>query len=122
MGTHGDFDHLALNVCRELKKIYKNIVVEIVFTSFKQINPQISNDSIFGYEKYYPYKDVNTIMYNIEEEHYKRKIIASNQQMINNCNILICFVDTAKTYGGAIIAYKYAKKKGLQIINLFENS
>lgn len=121
MGTHGEFDNLALSVCRELKQIYKDIVIEVVFTSFKQINPQISKDLIWGNEKYLPYKDVNTVMYNIEEEHFKRKIIASNQQMINNCDILICYVDTEKTYGGAILAYKYAKKKGLQIINLFDN-
>lgn len=58
-------------------------------------------------------------MYDIEEEHYKRKIVKSNQQMIDNSDTLICYVNTTKTYGGAILAYKYAKKKGLQLVNLY---
>ena len=58
-------------------------------------------------------------MYDIETVHYKRKIVVSNQQMINNANTLICYIDTSKTFGGAILAYKYAKKKGLHIVNLY---
>ena len=119
MGTHGEFDKLALSVCRELRKIYTDIEIEVVITSFKTIEPVIEYDSIFGVEEYIPYEDVTTIMYDIEEQHYKRKIISSNQQMIDTCDALICYVDVTKTYGGAILAYKYAKKKGLHIVNLF---
>lgn len=120
MGTHGEFDELALSICRELRTIYPEIKIEVVITSFNTINPIIEHDSIFGDEKYIPYKDVQTIMYDIEEQYYKRKITISNQQMLNNCDVLICYVDTTRTYGGAILAYKYAKKKGLQIVNLYK--
>lgn len=119
MGTHGEFDEMALSVCRELRKVYANIEIEVVITSFKEIEPIIDHDPIFGDEKYIPYSDVKTTMYDIEEEHYKRKIVVSNQQMIDNCNTLICYVNPKKTYGGAILAYKYAKKKGLQLVNLY---
>lgn len=122
MGTHGEFDEMALSVCRELRKVYTNIEIEVVITSFKEIEPIIDYDPIFGDEKYIPYSDVKTTMYDIEEEHYKRRIIVNNQKMIDNCNTLICYVNPTKTYGGAIIAYKYAKKKGLQIVNLFINN
>ena len=118
MGTQGEFDEMALSVCRELRKIYTDIEIEVVITSFKTIEPIIDHDPIFGDEKYIPYSDVKTTMYDIEEEYYKRKIVVSNQQMIDNCNTLICYVNPIKTYGGAILAYKYAKKKGLQIVNL----
>lgn len=121
MGTHGDFDKMALSVCRELRTTYKDIKIEVVITSFKSIEPIIDHDEIFGDEKYTPYEDVETIMYNIEEEHYKRQIIASNRQMIDTCDTLICYVNQKKNYGGAILAYKYAKKKGLNIINLYQN-
>ena len=115
MGTHGDFDKLALCVCRELRKIYKDIKIEVVVTSFSEIKP-----IIYGTEKNYTlYDDVKTVMYDIETVHYKRKIVVSNQQMINNANTLICFIDTSKSFGGAILAYKYAKKKGLHIVNLY---
>ncbi len=119
MGTHGEFDEMALSVCRKLRKVYTDIEIEIVITSFKTIEPIIDHDPIFGNEKYIPYSDVKTIMYDIEEEHYKRKIVKSNQQMIDNCDTLICYVNTTKTYGGSILAYKYAKKKGLQLVNLY---
>ena len=119
MGTHGEFDEMALSVCRELRKIYTDIEIEVVITSFKTIEPIIDHDPIFGDEKYIPYSDVKTTMYDIEEEHYKRKIVVSNQQMIDNCDTLICYVNPTKTYGGAILAYKYAKKKGLQLVNLY---
>ena len=35
--------------------------------------------------------------------------------MIDNCDTLICYVNTFKTYGGAILAYKYAKKKAYKL-------
>ena len=119
MGTHGDFDKMSLSVCRELRHIYKDIKIEVVITSFKSIEPIIDHDEIFGDEKYTPYDDVETIMYNIEETHYKRQIIASNKQMIDTCNTLICYVNKKNSYGGAKYAWQYAKKKGLHIINLY---
>ena len=121
MGTHGEFDEMALSVCRELRKIYTDIEIEVVITSFKTIEPIIDHDPFFGDEKYIPYSDVKTTMYDIEEEHYKRKIVVSNQQMIDNCDTLICYVNSKRNYGGAIMAYNYAKKKGLQMVNLLND-
>ncbi len=120
MGTHGEFDEMTLSVCRELRKVYANIEIEVVITSFKEIEPIIDHDPIFGDEKYIPYSDVKTTMYDIEEEYYKRKIVVSNQQMIDNCDTLICYVNPTKTYGGAILAYKYTMKQNKKIINLFD--
>ena len=37
MGTHGEFDEMSLSVCRELRKVYTNIEIEVVITSFKTI-------------------------------------------------------------------------------------
>ncbi len=119
MGTHGEFDKLALNVCKELKRIYNDIVIEVVITSLNEIKPQIISNPHLGYEKYTPYQTEKTVMYDIEEQHYKRKISYSNQQIIDNCDCLICYVDIKRIYGGAILAYKYARKKGLQIINIY---
>ena len=119
MGTHGEFDKLALSVCRKLRNIYKDIEIEVVITSFKTIEPIIDHDPIFGDEKYIPYADVKTTMYDIEEEHYKRRIIVSNQKMIDNCDTLICYVNKKHNPSGAKLAMDYAKRKGLEIINLY---
>ncbi len=119
MGTHGEFDKIALNVCRILRRTYPDIVIEVAITSLHTITPIIDHHPIFGDEIYKPYSDVKTAMYDIEEQHYKRKITVSNQQMINLCDTLICYIDPTRTYGGAILAYKYAKKHNKIIINLF---
>lgn len=66
-----------------------------------------------------PYQDVNTIMYNIEGEHYKRRIVSSNRQMIDECDTLICYVDINREPSGAKKAMNYAVGKGLKIINLY---
>lgn len=33
MGTHGEFDSLALNMCRRLRSTYSDIEIEVVITS-----------------------------------------------------------------------------------------
>ena len=119
MGTRGNFDSEALWICRDLRKKYKDIKIEVVITSFSQIKPVIDHDEIFGDEKYVPYDDVETVMYEIEEVFYKRKITESNKQMIDTCDTLICYVEEdSHRASGARSAMKYAKKKGLRIVNL----
>lgn len=120
VGTHGDFDKMALDVCKDLRKIY-DIKIEVAITSFAQIKPIIDHDEVYGDEIYKPYSDVETVMFDTEETYFKQKITQSNKQMIDSCSTLICYVDTAYKYSsGAKTAYKYAKKKGLQIVNLFK--
>ena len=119
MGTHGEFDELALSVCRELRKSYKDIKIEVVITSLKKIEKQLLYDDEFGKEYEIPYSDVSTIMYEIEETHFKKQITESNHQMIDDCDTLICYVNKKHNPSGAKHAMNYAKRKGLKIINLY---
>lgn len=119
MGTHGEFDELALSVCRELRNTYKDIKIEVVITSLNSIKKQLVFDDCFGKEYEEPYKDVNTVMYDIEDSYFKKKITESNRQMIDDCNTLICYVDKKKWRSGAKLALNYAKHKSLNIINLY---
>ena len=117
MGTHGDFDDLALSACKELRRNFPNIEIEVVITSIHTIQPRINE----RFEtKITPYYDVKTVLYEIEEVHYKRQITESNKIMIDSCDTLICYVDENKKQSGALTALKYAKTKGLRIINLFQ--
>ncbi len=86
MGTYGEFDNLALNACRNLRKKYKDINIEIVFTSLHKIDK---------YSDYY--RDVSTVIYEIEDAHFKTQITLSNRLMIDTCDTLICYVDEKKT-------------------------
>ena len=121
MGTHGDFDKLALQVCKELRQKYKNIKIEVVLTSLNLIKKYREVDN-FGVAVYTPYEDVDTIMYDIEEVYFKKRIIVSNQKMIDSCDTLICYVDLDKQISGAKRAFKYAKKVNKNIINLYLNT
>ena len=114
MGTHGEFDKLALNTCREMKKIYPNIEIEVVITSLNSIKKQYGD-----FDCNTPYSDVKTTMYEIETEHFKRQIISSNMLMIDTCDTLICYVDEYAYKSGAETALQYAKNKALNIINLY---
>ena len=101
VGSHGEFDRLALSACRTLRKQYPELVIEVVITSLCAVNAD-------NFEQ--RYDDIATVSYEIEEVHYKRRITLSNQKMIDECDTLICY--------GAKTAMRYAQKKGLHIVNL----
>lgn len=122
VGTHGEFDTMALSCLREARRIHSDIKIEVVLTSLKKAEKQLLYDDEFGKEYYEPYKDVETVVYEIEEEHFKRQIIISNQKMIDECDVLICYVNKKRNPSGAKLAMNYAKRKGLKIINLYKES
>lgn len=106
MGTHGEFDRLALSACRVLRKRYPEMRIEVVLTS--------PNSAKGG-----RYDDVDTVLFEIEELYYKRRIAWSNRRMIDGCDALICYVDGAAYRSGAKAALRYAQKRGISVINLY---
>ena len=112
MGAHGDFDQMALNACRSARKNHPDIQIEVVLISYHTIEKKHGID-------YVPYQDVQTVMFDIEDLHFKQQITESNRQMIDGCDTLICYVDKKQSPSGAKIAMNYAKRKRLKIINLF---
>ena len=111
MGNHGEFDRLALSACRFLRKRHPEIQIEVVITSLSAIKKDAGIEA--------PYHDVKTVMFDIEEVYYKRKITVSNRKMIDGGEALICYVDEKNVCSGAKKALNYAKRKGLEIINLY---
>lgn len=108
MGVHGEFDRLALAACRCLRSKYPDIRIEVVITSLNTI----------GRERVW-LSDVSTVMFDIEEVYFKRKISISNRKMIDGCNSLICYVNEKAYHSGAKAAMRYAMSKGLEIVNLY---
>ena len=113
MGTHGDFDRAALSVCRGMQKIYPNLKIEVVIYSLAPRQSAAIYPQAVG---------VTTVMYEIENLHYKQRITASNRQMINDCDTLICYVRPKRWRSGADRVRQYAIKKGLKIINLYSSA
>ena len=114
MGTHGQFDALALWACRQLRKKYRELEIEVVLTSLNATVKDSEWDDV-------PYADVNTVMYDIEEAHFKQRITLSNRQMIDTCDTLICYVNEKESRSGAKTAMRYANRKGLKIVNLWRD-
>lgn len=110
MGTHGQFDALALSACRALREKVGGIQIEVVITGLGAIK----KDKILS-----SFSDVNTVMFDVEEMHYKRRITYANRRMIDGCDALICYVDEKSYSSGAKRAMNYAREKGLRIINLY---
>ncbi len=126
MGTHGEFDSLALSKCKEFRNIYKDIEIEVVLTSYHKVKNKLletyknkDGEVVLVHENYNYYDDVKTIIYDIEDIHFKKQITESNKKMIDSCDTIICYVDESKTKSGAKTALNYAKKKGLQIVNIY---
>lgn len=100
MGTHGEFDELALKICKEFKTTNKNMEIEVVFTSYGTLKNRIEQ-----------YKNISTTIYDIGDTYYKNQIKLSNRKMIDSCNILICYVDKKRNPSGAKSAMNYAIKR-----------
>lgn len=53
-------------------------------------------------------------------KHNENQIIENNHQTIDNCDTLICYVNKKHNPSGAKLAMNYAKRKDLEIINLYD--
>ena len=118
IGCHGDFDNLALSTCVEFRNNYnQNIKINVVLTNLSYLNK-----TEFGYSKINFYKEINcdTFFYDIEKLHYKNRIIFSNKKMVEDSDLIICYVDNNSYRSGAKKAVQYAIKQNKKIINLFE--
>lgn len=112
MGTRGEFDGLALRTCRAAVKLHPQIKIEVFFTSYKQLS-QTSN---FGVQLY---GDVETVVYDVENVHFKRRITESIKHMLDECDTLICCINKDAVSSSSKQFLRYAEKKGLKIINLY---
>ena len=111
VGSHGEFDKTVLDILLTLKNTYPEIKIEVVITNY---NPKIQDEIIIKENPKY-----ETVMFEIEDLHPKQRITASNKQMIDSCDSLICYVQPNAWKSGAKTTMNYAKKKGLKIINLY---
>lgn len=115
IGSHGDFDSLALSECKKLRKIYPNIKIEVSITSLSKMKKNKDNFCDLDV-----YLSVDTFYYPIEDVHYKRIITVNNQFMVNDSDIVVCYVRSNATRSGAKTSMNYAIKQGKEVINLYQ--
>lgn len=113
VGGMGDFDSLCAGAVRKAKRKHpeKQITLDLILPYLTQK----LNESKDYYEQFY---DNVVIPMELADVHYKSAITKRNHWMVEQSNVIIAFV--YRDFGGAFTTLKYAKKKGLQIINLAE--
>ena len=87
-----------------LKEKYPHIenILVIPYLTFNVNNKELFDETLYpdGFEKY----------------HFKAAIVKRNRYLVDNSKYAICYV--THDWGGAAQTYKYAKKKGLNIIDI----
>lgn len=119
IGSHGDFDGICLSACIEAKKkFFTDFNITLVLTGSPYIKKDEYGDSPF---KRFENFGISTIFYDIENVYYKNKILFSNKKMIENSDLVLCYVDMENKTSGARKAVKYAISLNKPIINIFKN-
>ena len=106
VGNQGQFDSMALSALRELKIKYPRINYNVVLAYMPAEK-----------EMWSPYKYGETMLpEGIESVHPRYAISWRNKWLVNESDIVICYI--AHGWGGAAKYVEMAEKKGKQIINL----
>lgn len=113
-GSRSEFDDLCHKVVSELKQKYSDIIRIYVRAEYPYIDDEYRNYLLQRYDDtYFPDKIIRA---------GKASYIERNNEMIERSKYCIVYYDEnyspAKTKSGTKIAYEYAKRKGLCIINL----
>ncbi|MBP3580279.1 MAG: DUF1273 family protein [Clostridia bacterium] len=113
VGNYGSFDKLCARAVRELKEKYSDIQLNLVI-------PYLTVEINAYKEQYYRNFD-NILIADIPEKTPKNfKIIKSNEYMVQNSKVLVCYVE--HFFGGAAKTVEYAKKRrNIKIVNVADN-
>ncbi len=109
LGGYGDFDRFAYDCCKKYKKMHPNISLVFV-TPYLTIDYQ-RNHFRFQETRY------DSILYpEIEDKPKRYAIVYRNKYMVEKADYVVAYV--SHDWGGAYETYKYAKRKGKEVLNL----
>ena len=117
VGLNGDFDKIAISILRMLKEKYSKINISIAVSDLSKLTIDK-----WGYSKLSAYKDFEILSYEIEKVYFKNRITFTNKKMVDQCDMVLCYVDFEKHSSGAKQAVLYAEKNLKTIINIFEKT
>ena len=107
IGRDGEFDVFTASLIKRFQRNTENTNSEMIL-----VLPYVKKDVEF-YEKYYDSVIIPSCMKGV---HPKGAITKRNRRMIEQCDLLICYVKHQN--GGSHDALKYAQKLKKHIINL----
>ena len=108
LGAYGNFDTICFKILTELKIEYK-IISRVFITPYLYKSEKLKTLSKIYDETIYP---------PIEKTPPKFAILKRNRWMVENSDLLICYI--SHTFGGAYTTYKYALSKKIKIINVYQ--
>lgn len=108
VGNYGQFDRYCVSVLLKLKEKYPYITLDLII-------PYLTKQII---ENQYMYQSFDNIIIADIPQNTPRKIqiIKTNEYMVKNSDILLCYIN--HTWGGAFKTMEYAKNKHLEICNI----
>ena len=116
-GSKSEFDEICLKVVTELKNKYSHIKRIYVRAEFPYIDEKYESYLMTRYdETYYPERLLNAgrVVY-----------VERNYEMIDNSNYCVCYYDEeykpSNRNSGTKIAYDYAVKKRVGIVNIINS-
>lgn len=115
-GSRSEFDELCYEITSELKRKYPYINRIYIRAEYPYIKEDYREYLLTYYEKTYFPKNI--------ENAGKAVYIERNYEMINKSSYCVCYYDesyipTKRNKSGTKIAYDYAIRKGVQIMNVF---
>lgn len=119
-GTGGarGFDTFAAEVVIKLKEKYRNIYLILVLPFMNQYKHE-KDWSIQEIEQYYRIKEKSSKVVYIQKSYSLGCYYRRNRHLVDFSSICICY--QYKNFGGTAYTTKYAREKGLKIINCIKN-
>ena len=115
VGAHGEFDNIAFYVCKKFLDKNSLINIDLVKSSIRQVIRKEEFGFVENSEA-----SIKIVTYPIEEVYFKNQIITTNKFMVDDSDVIVCYVDMERRNSGAKKIVNYAKKQRKQIINIFE--
>ena len=113
IGREGEFDLLAASIIHRLKRKHDcgNVTMTLIL-------PYIKAEFRDNEQEYLDYYDEVVICEESSKAHFKATIHLRNQRMVKRSDLIICYVE--RNNGGAYWTMQYARRIGVQTINLAE--
>ena len=109
VGNQGNFDSMVLSVLRKKKIEFPSSMYNVVLAYMPTA----------GSSEWSPYEYGETMLpEGIEAVHPRFAISWRNKWMVNESDLVICYIN--RSWGGAVLYVEMAAKKGKRIINLAE--
>ena len=108
LGNHGGFDRFAYTCCKKYRQSHPRVSLVLVTPYLAEDGHRSLREQSGGYDfVLYP---------EIEDKPKRYAILYRNRYMVEKADCVVAYV--SHTWGGAYTTYRYAQRKGKEIVNL----